>query len=495
MLATIQFGQSYSSKEYKEISTESRIRLFNLQQACLNGKIPVIIYVDGVSGTGKGSFLNLLSEWCDAKHMKTHSFWYLSDEEKLRPEAWRYWTRIPSRGEMAVFVGGVYGEPLRRLADGEITEAEFNEIMHERVEFERTLAQSGYVIVKLWFHLTADEHKKRMKERRKNKGEGFSSYDEKSEENYEKLSRAVENMLPLTDKEFAPWYIIDAFDEKYRNIKAVSAISACMDNALIRKKAFEAAEPAAENDADTEAGISILDQVDLSLSVDKEEYKKELEELQNDIRSLTYKAYKKGISSTILFEGFDASGKGGSIRRLTQAIDSRITRVIPVSAPSEDELAHHYLWRFWRYVPRAGFVTVYDRSWYGRVLVERVEGLAKRWEWRRAFSEINAFENELIAKKNILLKFWLHISSDEQLRRFKEREEIEWKRHKITDEDWRNRAKSEEYKIAANEMFLRTNTVQAPWIIVSAENKYHARLEVLKAYKKALKEKLAAAED
>lgn len=490
MLSTINFGQSYSAKEYKELAVESRIRLFNLQKECMEQKIPVIIYVDGVSGTGKGSFLNLLSEWCDAKHLQTYSFWFLTDEEKLRPEAWRYWTRIPQKGEMAVFIGGVYDEALRKMAGGKISELEFNDIMYERVEFERTLTQSGYIIIKLWFHLTADEHKKRMKERKKNKSEGFSSYDEKSEENYENLTSAVEKMLPLTDKDFAPWYVIDAYDEKYRNIKAISAVSSCMENAIRRKKAFETNMPVIEDETDMQAGISILDQVDLSAKVSKEDYKKQLDVLQNEIRSLTYKAYKKGISSTLLFEGFDASGKGGSIRRLVQAIDARITKVIPISAPSSEELSYHYLWRFWRHVPRAGFVTIYDRSWYGRVLVERVEGFAKRWEWKRAYSEINAFENELINKKNILLKFWLQISLDEQLRRFKEREEIEWKRHKITEEDWRNRSKAEAYKIAANEMFLRTNTVHAPWIIVSAEDKYHARLEVLKAYKKALEDKL-----
>ncbi len=493
MLSTMNFCQSYTQKEYKALARDARIKLFNLQQQCMAQKVPVIIYVDGVSGTGKGSFVNLLSEWCDVKHLKNYSFWFSFDEERLRPEAWKYWMKIPKAGEFAVFIAGMYDEPMRKLAAKEITETEFNEIMHDRVEFERTLAQSGYVIVKLWFHITADEHKKRMKARKKlnNKGEiGFSTYDEQSNENFENLNSVVGKMLPLTDKHFAPWYIIDAYDEKFRNIKAVEAISKCIENALDVKKTVVEEFPSMPDNMEALSGISVLDQVDLSLSVPKDEYEKELEKLQKDIYKLTYKAYELGISSTIVFEGYDASGKGGAIRRLTQSIDSRITQVIPISAPGSEEAAHHYLWRFWRHVPRAGFVTIYDRSWYGRVLVERVEGFASQWECKRAFSEINAFENELINKKNILIKFWLHISLDEQLRRFKEREAIEWKRHKITEEDWRNREKADQYKIAANEMFLRTNTVQAPWFIIPGENKLYARLEVLRTYKHVLEERI-----
>ena len=205
---------------------------------------------------------------------------------------------------------------------------------------------------------------------------------------------------------------------------------------------------------------------------------------------LIIRAYKKGISSTLIFEGWDAAGKGGAIRRLTAGTDARITRVIPISAPSDEELAHHYLWRFWRHIPRAGFITIYDRSWYGRVLVERVEKLTPKEDWARAYAEINHFEHQLTNNGNILLKFWLHISPEEQLRRFREREAIPWKRYKITDEDWRNRDKWPEYARAADEMFLRTSTEDAPWHVVPAENKKYARLMVLRIYRDALKRAL-----
>ena len=247
--------------------------------------------------------------------------------------------------------------------------------------------------------------------------------------------------------------------------------------------------PEVEEDA-RESLVSTLDAIDLSSVQAPEHYQKELKRLQKEIYQLSFQAYKKGISSTLIFEGWDAAGKGGAIRRLTAGTDARITRVIPISAPSDEELAHHYLWRFWRHIPRAGFITIYDRSWYGRVLVERVEKLTPKEDWARAYAEINHFEHQLTNNGNILLKFWLHISPEEQLRRFREREAIPWKRYKITDEDWRNRDKWPEYARAADEMFLRTSTEDAPWHVVPAENKKYARLMVLRIYRDALKRAL-----
>ena len=230
--------------------------------------------------------------------------------------------------------------------------------------------------------------------------------------------------------------------------------------------------------------------MDLSKTCERGAYKRELSLLQAELSDLTYRAYRKGISSTLVFEGWDAAGKGGAIRRLTAGIDARITRVIPISAPTDEELAHHYLWRFWRHIPMAGFVTVYDRSWYGRVLVERVENLTPPSDWRRAYAELNDFEEQLQEHNNILVKYWLHISPEEQLRRFREREETPWKEYKITAEDWRNREKLPAYLNAADEMFSRTSTETAPWNIIPAEDKKYARLEIIRIYRDALKRAL-----
>jgi polyphosphate kinase 2 (PPK2 family) len=214
--------------------------------------------------------------------------------------------------------------------------------------------------------------------------------------------------------------------------------------------------------------------------------------LQGKLHRLTWAAHQKKRSSVFVFEGWDAAGKGGCIRRITQAMDARLYQVISTAAPTDEERAHHYLWRFWRHIPRAGLVTVYDRSWYGRVLVERVENFAKESEWKRAYLEINSFEEQLVNHGTIMLKFWIHISPEEQLRRFKEREVIAYKQHKITDEDWRNRDKWEAYTLAVNDMVARTSTTLAPWVLVSGEDKGFGRIEVLKTVCNRLEEALSS---
>ncbi|MCQ2444492.1 MAG: polyphosphate:AMP phosphotransferase, partial [Mailhella sp.] len=300
--------------------------------------------------------------------------------------------------------------------------------------------------------------------------------------------------ITLTDRAKAPWTIIDAADERYRNLTVVRTILHAVDQALAEQDAKKA-RVAAEKESGirpAENVISTLDAIDLSVKADPESAGREIASLQKELRDLTFQAWKKGISTTLLFEGWDAAGKGGAIRRVLSGIDSRLCSVVPISAPTQEELAHHYLWRFWRHMPRAGFVTIFDRTWYGRVLVERLEKITPMEDWSRAYSEINVFEEDLTSTGNVLLKFWLHISPEEQLRRFKERERIPYKQYKITPEDWRNRDKWGDYVAAADEMFLRTNTDYAPWHIVPAEDKKYARIFVLRTYRDALKAALKA---
>ena len=238
------------------------------------------------------------------------------------------------------------------------------------------------------------------------------------------------------------------------------------------------------------AGDRVLDQVDLAQELQGKGYRKELTRYQSELKDLAWRAWQQKRSTVAVFEGWDASGKGGAIRRATWAIDARLYRVIGIAAPTDEEKAHHYLWRFWRHLPGGGHVTLYDRSWYGRVLVERVEALARRQEWSRAYQEINDFEEQLVNHRILLLKFWVHISKEEQLRRFQERERLAWKRHKITEEDWRNREKWDEYMEAANEMLIRTGTDYAPWNLVPGNDKHFARVEVLKTFCKCLDREL-----
>lgn len=490
MFETVLLGRRCSDSDYREQAQDLRIRLFNAQRECITRKIPLLITIAGIDGSGRGAVVNLLSEWMDSKHVHNHVFWLETDEEKNRPEDWRYWRLLPAAGTVGVFFGGWYGSAIRRFCTGDMSEMEFNAHMHHCRGLEDSLAASGTAIAKIWLHLDKKEHAERLKKRLAHKEVlHFTPYDRKASENYDGLSSAASRAITMTDRAFAPWTIVDAADANYRNLAVAKAIIATVDRAVAEQEARK--KRLAENvTVEQENTISTLDAIDLSVKADPDSYKKDLEDLQGDLHELTYYAYRKGISSTLVFEGWDASGKGGSIRRLMAGIDARISRAIPIGVPSDEELAHHYLWRFWRHVPRAGFITVYDRSWYGRVLVERVEGITPQEDWSRAYSEINLFEQQLTSRNNILMKFWLHISPDEQLRRFREREQTPWKQYKITPDDWRNREKWSDYVRAADEMFLRTSTEYAPWHIIAAEDKKHARLSVLRAYRDALKKTL-----
>ncbi len=489
MFQNMILGQTFPRDAYKDVENELRVKLFQLQRQCEEHKISVLITILGVDGSGRGSLVNTLSSWVDTKKLSNHTFWKTNEAETSRPDAWRYWVKLPAYGEFGIFFGGWYDEIIRKASYKKTDEAEFTEALHKRVQFERNLASNGYALTKFWLHLDQDEHKKRRNNREKEQGAcRFTPYDKHSEEKYPKLVSTVAETITLTDRDFAPWYVIDAYDKRFCHVSVARSLISHVENVIAAKIAEKTRKeiPVSEENIKVDASTTVLDRLDMGLTLEREDYKKQLKKLQKDVFQLTYKAYQAGISSTLTFEGWDAGGKGGNIRRLAAAVDSRITRIIPVSAPTDEELAHHYLWRFWRHVPMAGYVTIYDRTWYGRVLVERVEKFAKPHEWKRAFAEINNFEEQLVNKKNILLKFWLHISSEEQLRRFKERENTPWKNYKLTDEDWRNREKADEYKIAADEMFMRTNTSYAPWHIIPADSKYYARIQVLKVYKEAL---------
>ncbi len=490
MFQTMTVGQKFSKEEFKKLEEELRFKLFQLQSQCTEHKIAVLVTIMGVECAGRGSLINTLSSWLDAKKLHNNTFWLRTDEEIERPDTWRYWRKIPGYGEFGIFFGGWYEGPVDRRAKGQISESELCETLHKRMELERTLADNGYVISKFWLHLSEKEYNKRHKARQKEQGRiSFTPKDKDTTKTYASLIDTMATTITVTDRDFAPWFSIDAYDKEFKVVSVARVLIQNLENAIADKIAAKA-QKKAEEQTQQEACITILDRVDLRKTLERNDYRAQLKALKNEVYSLTFEAYKRGISSTLVFEGWDAGGKGGAIRRIAGSVDARISRIIPISAPTDEELAHHYLWRFWRHVPRAGHVTMYDRSWYGRVLVERVEGFAKQHEWKRAFAEINNFEEQLTDGKNILLKFWLHISAEEQLRRFEERANTPYKNYKITDEDWRNREKGPAYKIAADEMFMRTDTAYAPWKIIPAESKYFARIEVLKCYRDALNKAL-----
>ena len=495
MFEATKVGRSVSKEDFKEQQEELRTQLLAVQRELRQTDMPVVVIVSGVEGAGKGEVVNRLNEWLDTRGMQTFAFWDESDEERERPRYWRFWRTMPPRGEITILFGGWYMTPLEYRFQGHCTDAELDAELNRIVDFERMLIQDGALIVKFWFHMSEKDQKARLKELSRDDKSRWKMNPGKAKfsEHYQAFERVAERMILHTDRGISPWYLVEAEDRRYRDLTVGKTLLHAIRSRL--------SEPAPEDHSvssgspDLPAGpsarITVLDQLDLDRALAKDDYKRELKALQTEINELAWKAYQQKRSTVLMFEGVDAGGKGGAIRRITSAIDARLYRTIPVAAPTDEEKAHHYLWRFWRHIPRAGYITLYDRSWYGRVLVERVEGYASDAEWRRAYSEINRFEEQLVESGVILLKFWLHISQEEQLARFKDREAVPYKRYKITEEDWRNREKWPQYKDAVNEMVVRTSTKHAAWTLVEGNDKPYARVKVLRTVCEALREALA----
>ncbi len=480
MFEAAELDNRMTREDYDKKLPEVRTLLFNMQQKLKDARIPVLILVDGVPGAGRGEIVNLLNEWMDSRNIRNRTFWLSTDDERQRPEYWRYWRILPGKGEIGIFFGGWYGRPAEKSLCGKLKSANFDRAMNEARSFERLLTDDGILIIKLWLHLDAKSHANAMKKRGESGADPLGFRNKKVHKaSYSDIIKVYSRAIRLTDTANAHWYLINCGDRKARNIAVIETLINSMKSTLERKSIQKQPDEPVSPVTSSQTKY-ILDSVDLSKTISSENYGNDLKRYQALLGELTIKAFKKEISTVILFEGWDAAGKGGAIRRLTASIDARIRQTIQIAAPTDEEKDHHYLWRFWRHLPGAGFVTLYDRSWYGRVLVERVEGFASAAEWSRAYEEINAFERQLIEKNIVLVKFFLHISPDEQLRRFKEREEHEWKNYKITEEDWRNREKQDEYSAAVNDMFIRTSTDIAPWNIIPAEDKHFARVEALR---------------
>ena len=358
--------------------------------------------------------------------------------------------------------------------------------------FEKQLAEDGCVIIKLFLYISQKEQKKRFEKLTENKETKWrvSDGDWKRNKEYEKYLMMNEEMLEHTDTGYAPWTIIEATDKNYAAMKILATVEVHKREEE-KKEAGNAPSAAMPQDRFKNGALS---GVDLSLSIDKEEYKQQVDKLQKKLEYLHSEIYRLRIPVVIGFEGWDAAGKGGAIKRLTSHLDPRGYKVNPTAAPNDIEKVHHYLWRFWNNMPKAGHIAIFDRTWYGRVMVERIEGFCKEEDWRRAYQEINEMESHMANFGAVVLKFWLHIDKDEQERRFNERMNDPAKQWKITDEDWRNREKWDAYEAAVNEMLVRTSTTYAPWTIVEGNSKYYARVKVLRTVVEALEEKIKEVE-
>ncbi len=482
MFEAAELGQKASRSEYDAALPGLRSRLLNAHFALRSRKFQVIVIIGGADGSGKGETVQRLNEWLDPRGVQTRAFWGTSDEERERPESWRFWRALPGHGRIGIFFGSWYTTPILRRVYGETKRSEFDTDLDRIVTTERMLSDDGAMIVKLWLHLSKKAQKKALEKLRRSGRLGPD--DRKHFKQYDNFTKISERAIRHTDSGFAPWHVIEAADRRFREL----TIGRILLEALEKGLANHAAPVPAKSPAQVVAPVpverrqragSILDHMDLTQRLTAAEYARLLEEKQAKLSRLAWVAHAKKRSMVLMFEGWDAAGKGSAIRRVTQAMDPRLCQVFGIAAPTEEERAQHYLWRFWRHLPRAGYAAIFDRSWYGRVLVERVEGFATPEEWGRAYHEINGFEEEITAHGIVLGKFWLQISRAEQLRRFKERQRIAYKQHKITDEDWRNRDKWEAYQAAVDEMVARCSTEAARWTLVAGNDKKFARVQIL----------------
>ena len=491
MFETAELGHEVDKTTYETEAAEVRAALLEAQRELAEADVSVVVIVTGVGGAGKSETVNLLLEWLDARGVQTHAMRKPSGEERKRPRMWRHWRELPPLGRMGIFFGAWYAQPILDRVFDRASGPELDQSLDRIVELEEMLDREGVLIVKFWLHLSKQAQEKRIKKLEADPRQRWRviKRDWKLFRRYDAYRSVGEHVLRRTGGGEIPWTIVEGADKRYRHLTVARSLLEAIRSRLAGAKEAPCragSEPVHLKPPE----VNVINSLDLEQTLEPSTYKEELLETQGELGLLTSKLRKEARSLILVFEGPDAAGKGGAIRRLTAAMDARDFQVITVAAPSDEERAHPYLWRFWRNLPPRGRVTIYDRSWYGRVLVERVEGFATPDQWQRAFGEINAFEEQLTESGTIVVKFWLAISPDEQLKRFKDRQATSYKQYKLTPEDWRNRDRWESYEAAACEMIEKTGTESAPWVLVEGNNKEWARVKVLKAVVGALKQAL-----
>jgi AMP-polyphosphate phosphotransferase len=552
MLDQIDLERSITKQEYKRRLRELQQRLYDMQQALFEARRPAVIVFEGWAGTSKIGTIGQLTRRLDPRGLRVHPVTPPRTFETLYPWLYRFWLKTPSYGELAIFDRSWYRQVLADRTEVEIAAADWLSRCEDIVSFERHLADDGAVILKFWLHISKHEQARRFQKLESDRLTAWQVTDEDrwQHKHYDRMLAAVEDLLPRTDTPYAPWVTLAATDKRYMRIAVLETVLSTLETRLGRVNgrragdhdddfddsgaAFRrssALQPAHRNpDPPTSAGgaegrglpngsngqdsaaahasdgehkldiaprdqsrpeiAGVLGRVDLNLRLEQKTYERELKELQARLHLLGLEVYRQHRPVMLVFEGWDAAGKGGAIKRLTEKLDPRGYIVHAIAAPAGEDKSHHYLYRFWLRLPARGEIAIFDRSWYGRVLVERIEGFAREDEWQRAYAEINEFERQLVEFGTIVCKFWLHISPDEQLRRFEERKNVPYKAWKLTDDDWRNREQWPRYEQAIDEMVLRTSTPAAPWTVVESENKPFARIKVLRTVVRRLEEEL-----
>ena len=529
MLEAVDLTYKLARDDYRIEKDQLVARLSLLQQQAHRNNVPIIVVFEGWEAAGKGSRIGDLTANLDPRTFNVYSTEKPVGHEKRKPFMERFWTKIGAHGSMTIFDRSWYsriaallaekskkkrlklkqdefGLPLDRLpipyGGEEMSEVEA--MIASIATFEKQFADDGYIIVKFFLHISKEEQKKRLDRLAANEETRWraTKQDYRENENYERYYAVFDRTLEKTNYPYAPWHVISGMDNRAANLEIMYTLADAIERGLGRKSVRNSLEKAAivaeSKLATADDLISTfplvkvpgLDDVTYDNTITNEAYRDQLKAEQKRLRLYHDMLHERHIPLLIAYEGWDAAGKGSNIKRITKGLDARGYRVMASAAPSWEEQHHPFLWRYWATLPRNGHVAIYDRSWYGRVLVERVEGLASAPEWRRAYDEINEFEWELQQWGAILIKFWVNVSQDEQLRRFEDRQNNPLKSWKLTEEDWRNREKYPQYKTAVEDMLRLTSTEYAPWQIIESDSKYFARVKALRAVNEAIEKRL-----
>ena len=460
-----------------------REKLLAQQQLVRSSALPVIVLVEGWAAAGKGSLINELISEIDPRFYNVTSPAILPQSEERYPFLYPYAKAIPENGKIMFYDSGWMDGAVYKFLRREITKKQYKEIIRSVNEFERQLRDGGYLVLKLFLHIDKEEQKERLAALRDNHETEWrvTENDLWQHQEYNLFRETYEEFMEETGK-LLPWHILDGTRRRQSSRDALRLLTDAIDEGL--EKGRYVGKPFKEEfDLLT---MPKLSEIDLSPVIEEKEYKKELDRLQARLGELHNTIYRKKIPVILCYEGWDAAGKGGNIRRVARPLDPRGFDVIPIASPEPHELNRQYLWRFWTRLPRSGHICIFDRTWYGRVMVERLEGFCKEDDWKRAFNEINEFERQLTDWGAVVLKFWIQIDQDTQLARFTDRQNTPEKQWKLTEEDWRNREKWPQYEEAINEMLQKTSTENAPWFIIESNDKKYARIKTLKIIIKAL---------
>ncbi len=457
---------------------KARYQLFERQIKVKEGKVPVMILLEGWGAAGKGSILGKVIKNMDPRFFRVDTMGVPTEEELRKPFLYKYFKRIPENGRFAFLDGGWVDEVAMQCLHEDLEGEQYHNTIESIKRFERTLTDNGYLLMKFFFHISEKEQTKRIDKLLDSKNTAWrvSEEDKWQNRHYDRYFKVYDRYLNDTNQSYAPWYIIDGEDKKWAELQLLEYLLQGIDTALMNR---DNVVPILQNVFPLER-MPRLREIPLDMEMPEEEYREELEACQKKLRSLHNKLYRKKVPVIIAYEGWDAAGKGGNIKRIAGALDPRGYEVIPIASPEPHEKNRHFLWRFWTRLPKTGHVAIFDRTWYGRVMVERLEGFCSKNDWQRAYNEINEFEKELTEWGAVVVKFWVQIDKDTQLARFTERQNTPEKQWKITDEDWRNREKWDLYEEAVDEMIEKTSTTYAPWVILESNDKKYARIKAMK---------------